>query len=519
MFHLRYSIAVGIMAMALPGAQAQTAPAAKAAVVQGKTPEGAPSKNIAAKSQFGAAAMEPTPEQAQPAAQSNPSEIYKNRIPPGALSHAPEIWVNKVRQVPVPNFEGKTLLDVQKEAVMPGGKPLFFAIYPEPPNGVVIGQSPQPGTMVVPGEARLLLKLKPPPPPEPEKTVVPAIKGLGAGEADLRLREAHLLPNFSGAKEDGVAGDPSPPAGTSVNVGTTVTVEFALPPVLVPRLKGLTREEARQLLAKYLLNLGAVNGADSNNATVVTQSPEPFTQVARDTSVDVTMAVPIPQVPVPDVTKRSCAEASALIEAAGLRTAWKECPPGSVLVEKQVPEAQTPVDQQSMVSVFYAPVAVPQLLGLTSDDALRRLNIAGLKGAFSASNDWFSAKRVVGSQFPQGGVLVDAGSDVSVVITIPGWQRVPIGVWAAIGLAGLAGLWLLKHVFSNPRTPSPHALAPNPLLPPPAMTLQPYAAVGRIRLGEDVGPKVRLAITLRDHAAGPRITVPEDPSVTELEVS
>ena len=207
-----------------------------------------------------------------------------------------------------------------------------------------------------------------------------------------------------------------------------------------------------------------------------------MTQVVRDTSVDVTMAVPIPPVLVPDVTKRSCAEARALIETAGLQTAWKECPPVSVLVERQVPEAQTSVDQQSMVSVFYASVEVPRLLGLTSDEAVRRLNIAGLKGAFSASNDWFSAKSVVESQFPQGGVLVDVGSDVSVVMKIPGWQLVPIWGWAAIGLAGLAGLWLLKHFFSGPPIPPPHPPAPNPLLPLPAMTLQPHAAVGRTRL-------------------------------------
>jgi beta-lactam-binding protein with PASTA domain len=428
--------------------------------------------------------------------------------------------LNKVLQVPVPDFVGKTLLDVQKEAVMSGGQPLFSAIYPDQPtNGVVIWQYPKPRTMVVPGETRLTLKLRPPPTPEAKKTVVPPVKGLSAGEADLRLRGAHLIPNFLGAKEDGVAGDPSPPTGTSVNPSTAVTVEFALPPVLVPQLKGLKLDDARQLLAASHLKLGAVNSDGSNDATVTTQSPEPLTQVERDTSVDVTMAGGTPPVLVPDVTKRSCAEARALIEAAGLRTAWKECPPGSVLVERQVPEAQTQVDQQSMVSVFYAHVKVPPLLGLTSDQAVRQLNIAGLKGAFSASKDWFSAKSVVGSQFPPEGALVDTGSDVSVVMKIPGWQTVPIGGWAAIGLAGLAGLWLLKHLFSHPRTPPPHPPAPNPLLPPPTMTLQAHADVGRIRLGEEVGPKVRLAITLRDHVDGPRITVPEEPSVTKLEVS
>jgi beta-lactam-binding protein with PASTA domain len=517
MVYLRYSIAVGIVATVLPVAQAQTAPAAKAAVVQGETSGGTPPKNTAAKAKFGAAAALA---QAQPAPQPNPTETFRNKIPPSALSQVPKSELDKVTQVPVPNFGGKTLLEVQKEAVI-GGKPLFVKIDPEgPANGVVIenGQTPKPGTMVVPGETRLSLNLRLPPPPAAEKTettAVPPVKGLGAKEADLRVRGARLLPNFSGAQEDGVAGDPSPPAWTPVDVGTKVTVEFALPPVLVPRLQGRTREEAKQLLEDNHLKLGEVNGADSNDATVATQSPEPMTQVVRDTPVAVTMAVPIPPVLVPDVTKRSCEEARELIEEAGLRTAWKECPPVRVLVERQIPEAQTSVDRQSMVSVFYASVEVPPLLGLTSDEAARRLNIVGLKGAFSTSKDWFSVKSFVESQFPQGGVLVDVGSDVSVVLKVPGWQGVPIWVWAAIGLGGL---WLLKHFFSRPQIPSSDTPALNPVLPPPTMTLEPHAAVGRISPGDEGGPKVRLAITLRDQAGASRITVPEEPSVTKLEV-
>jgi hypothetical protein len=67
MFHLRYNIAVGIAVMVLPVAQAQTAPAAKAGVVQGQASNGAPSKNMAAKAHF----------DAQPAQQPNPSRITR----------------------------------------------------------------------------------------------------------------------------------------------------------------------------------------------------------------------------------------------------------------------------------------------------------------------------------------------------------------------------------------------------------------------------------------------------------
>src|SRR5260370_12481561 len=68
--------------------------------------------------------------------------------------------------VPVPDYTGKTLQQVQAEAVVPGtAKPLFLEIYPQGPvGGVVASQAPAAHTPVIPGSTRLLLPLNPPKP-------------------------------------------------------------------------------------------------------------------------------------------------------------------------------------------------------------------------------------------------------------------------------------------------------------------------------------------------------------------
>jgi beta-lactam-binding protein with PASTA domain len=368
---------------------------------------------------------------------------------------------------------------------------------------------------VVPGTRRLVLNLRIPPVPEPQRTVVPAVKGLSSEEALQLVSEARLRPNFSGAK-DGLAGDPSPAAGTVVDPGTAVAVIFAVPPVLVPPLKGLTLDAARLRLAETLLQPGAVHGDHRDGATVESQSPEPLTVVERGSLVEVTMvALAPPQVPVPDVTKKSCAEARSLIVAAGLRTAWKECPRGSVLVEAQIPVSGTMVDARTMVSTFYASVAVPRLVGLSSQTAVDRLTLLGLAGVISAPKDWDSAKSVVASQFPQQGVLVDVGSEVTLAMrNLLWWELVPVWVWVAIGVAGLAGL-LYLIVPPPPPVPRP----PGPAIPAAVVTFQPHSGTSMVRLGDERGPKVRLIITLRDHPGQSRMTVEEKSAAKEMEVS
>jgi hypothetical protein len=130
MLHLRYSFAAGIVLMMVPVAQAQTAAPAKAAAPQGATSDGATSKKVAAKAQFAAAAAKTAAVQEQPIpipAQnySDGAPLVKKTVPPWRLSQVPADWASRVLQVPVPDFSGKTLRQVQTEALAPGGRPLF----------------------------------------------------------------------------------------------------------------------------------------------------------------------------------------------------------------------------------------------------------------------------------------------------------------------------------------------------------------------------------------------------------
>jgi beta-lactam-binding protein with PASTA domain len=518
MFDIRFGISVGLLAMLLPAAYAQSGAATKAASVQAAKSGGKYSGKLAAESQLasGAAAG------AQPGTQSGTGEIYDNnassakkkRIPPSALSQVPPEWKAKVLQIPVPNFAGETLSQVLEQAVSPDGKPLFATIDPKQPGDAVVeenGQTPRAGTMVVPGTQRLLLKVRRPSLPDSKQTVVPPVKGLGPAEVARLLKDARLGARFSGVKE-GVAGDPSPPAGTSVDPGTVVYVDFAVPQVVVPPLQGLTFGAATERLAESSLTVGQITGENTEGATVSAQSPPPLTFVNPGSQVELTMVpAPLPQVPAPDVSGKSCAEAAARIVAAGLRPAWKECPRVSALVNRQIPVKDTMVDPLSMVSVFYAPVPVPPLRGLSTKAAVDRLTVAGLEAVVSAPGNPDQAGSVVETQFPEQGILVDVGSGVSIVMKDrQWWERVPVWGWVAIGIAGLAGLLLLIIPSSPPPPPSQPVPAS---APPPEITFEVHGATGTVRTGR--GAEVRLTVGLRDHSGASRTTVLKQPEVSK----
>lgn len=491
--------------------------------VQGTTSDGPPQKKLGGKAALVGAAANSALAQQQPAQQPNPPENYNNAsapaerpIPPRALSQVPATWAAKVQRVPVPDFSGMTLLQVQQQAVAPGGKPLFLKIYPQSPlNWLVIkdSQSPRANTMVVPGRQRLSVRLTAPPEIS-KQAVVPSLKGLGFQEATASVQQAHLRPVFSGETSDGVAGDPSPPSGTIVDPNTAVTAVFALPPVLVPPLTGMTLSDATQQLAASFLQLGTVaNGTNTGNARVALQSPEPLTPVERGTPVNVTMEEP--PVAVPDVTKNSCAQARSILLAARLRPAWNGCPPALLLVNTQVPISGTKVAPQSLVSVFYAPVVVPPLVGLPAQTAADRLSIAGLNAVVSAPPGWDPAKSTVKSQFPEAGVLVDVGSDVSVEMRlIPWWERMPWWGWVVIGLTGFAGLGLLWQFKSRLWHWIRSLFPPYP----PVVTLRPDRPKGKLHQPMEGAPKVRLTLTLRDRIGKSKITSANQPAVREMEM-
>jgi len=239
--------------------------------------------------------------------------------------------------VPVPDFTGKTLPQVQAEAAVPGtAKPLFLGIYPQgPAAGVVASQTPAAHTPVIPGSTRLLLTLDTPKPsalqtflnqiasPRQKAARVPRLDGDSREVASRLLEAARLKANFIGDM-GGVVTQQSPPAGNSVEPGSTVIVTLALPQVIVPSLYGMTLAQATQKLEESSLERGTIDGENTEGSTVTSQSPTAGTHVPPGTPVATTITPaqpsvpqPVPSVFVPNLAKMSGREAAGCASKCG----------------------------------------------------------------------------------------------------------------------------------------------------------------------------------------------------------
>lgn len=242
-------------------------------------------------------------------------------------------------------------------------------------------------------------------PPPPLTTTVPDLLGLTIDEAAERLKEAELvLGSVSGSGDRVVAQVPSP--GTDAPVQSPVDISVSVPApdfVEVPNLIGLTLAEAQDALASAGLAAGALSG---NGDRVGEQSLAPGTQVPPGTAVDLTMQVDPPPT-----------------------------------------------------------VAVPDLVGLSEQQALTELERLGLRLIVSSSSDG----TIIDSQDPAPGTVVPVGSDVTVITSAPPALSVVIPGLAAALLAlvviggGVLMLrrwyeaaqraWVAKHVRAKPVAP------------------------------------------------------------------
>jgi beta-lactam-binding protein with PASTA domain len=156
-----------------------------------------------------------------------------------------------------------------------------------------------------------------------DQVQVPRLAGLTDDQARAKLADAGLevgTPNheYSTKVQANHVISQDPPADEFVDKGATVTYVLSLGthPTKVPSIVGLSRAEAEAALAKAHLN-GEFNPVDSDQpkGTVVSTDPAPGTQVARDSKV--TVSVSRGQKKVPDVVGLTQDEAEQLIKSRG----------------------------------------------------------------------------------------------------------------------------------------------------------------------------------------------------------
>jgi hypothetical protein len=192
------------------------------------------------------------------------------------------------------------------------------------------------------------------------------------------------------------------------------------PPVTVPELIGLSSEQAAALLEDSALVLGRVSGSGED---VVDQKPLPGTVVRVESSVDITFGVIAPElVAVPNVIGLTVTAAQDAIAGAGLFVGVVSGSGELVGEQSLVPGADVPRGTSVDLALQVVPpqmVVVPDLIGMSLQDALTALGRLGLQPVVSGASEGDTIE----AQNPAPGTLVTAGSGVTVVAS----AQTPVG--------------------------------------------------------------------------------------------
>ena len=192
--------------------------------------------------------------------------------------------------VPVPDLSGmvaEEALDVLAVAGLQGGT-VDSISHPEMPPGRILGQSPLPGQLALPGAAlTLTFSLG------PERRPVPDVTDLGVMQATALLEasgfEVALDSVESGVRAGRVAST-FPEGGVMLPIPASVLVSVSTGPPLIamPALAGLAEEEALVLLDSLGLMVGEIETRfrfGFNQGEVLEHFPPPDSLVAEGTEV------------------------------------------------------------------------------------------------------------------------------------------------------------------------------------------------------------------------------------------
>jgi serine/threonine-protein kinase len=161
----------------------------------------------------------------------------------------------------------------------------------------------------------------------PGEAPVPAVQGLPVDQAVDALREAGFKSEqrqeFSDTVKNGRVIDSSPPQGSSVRRGSTVTlvVSKGKEKVAVPSVTGQPRDAAEQAIRDAGLEPSVTEREDDQQepGTVLEQDPEAGSQAAKGSTVKIVVAKAPPDISVPDVVDQQEEDAVQALEAAGFK--------------------------------------------------------------------------------------------------------------------------------------------------------------------------------------------------------
>ncbi|MEN0133846.1 MAG: Stk1 family PASTA domain-containing Ser/Thr kinase [Rhodococcus sp. (in: high G+C Gram-positive bacteria)] len=188
-----------------------------------------------------------------------------------------------------------------------------------------------------------------------------------------------------------------PVGGVQVDEGSTITLEVSSGPeqVKVPRLAGLTQEEAQQELNAVGLRLDTAVARAPSDASdvdkVIQQNPSSGASISLDSEVAVTLGTGPEQIRIPDVTGQKVEVAQANIEGAGFKAQIQNidsgAPKGQVVSTDPVGGSTAVKGDTIQIRVSNGNnIEMPDLTGKTVSQALAELRSAGWSGSSASLN-------------------------------------------------------------------------------------------------------------------------------------
>ena len=264
-----------------------------------------------------------------------------------------------------------------------------------------------------------------------EPVGVPNVVGIERDLAVQQIEDAELEASVeeqpSTEVEQGIVIEQSPPAGSRIAKGDTVTIVVSTGPreVEVPALAGRTYGEAVDILEELGLEPRRVDVFSQRPVGVVASlDPKPGTLVDEGSVVTVRVSKGSQQIPVPDVLEQSEESARAELEAAGFQVDVVEAPSSSTpagLVSAQSPDPGVEAARGSTVQITISTgpemVRVPAVEGMSEGEAQDALEAED----FAVETECVvvvdpGQVGIVQDTDPEANTLVEAGSTVTIKV-------------------------------------------------------------------------------------------------------
>ena len=200
----------------------------------------------------------------------------------------------------------------------------------------------------------------------PEHVAVPELVTKTEVEAEQLLSQAGLQPGKQTARDDAAAGtvvSQQPAAGQSAEVGSTVTYVVSTGPGVkkMPELRNFDQATARQVLGDAGLDIGKVNAVDSKEVSagnVVSTEPKAGADVKEGTAV--TLNISTGRVAVPNVVGMSREAAIKKLSEAGLNRQFVPVPgtkkPGTIMSQSYAEGEKVAVGTMIELTVVDEPI-------------------------------------------------------------------------------------------------------------------------------------------------------------------